>query len=151
MGPDSERIITTAASCDFGTEFAGTVEMLDAMKMGLRAMEADPSLAGADHWEVGWDEAKNRAEAEIEAGDLAVVRYLMDHENPRGTVLQTTKTAADTLERYGIAVRVSEEEAVAYGRRQRQISGGWMDDPKWKSFTGNFRRLLVAGAVRRAA
>lgn len=105
-----------------------------------------------DEWGLDWTEAEDNAEAEMAEQRFAAVRYRMDYgQHASGEIGQTTITAAKTLEKYGIALRVSDAEAEAYGHKARLASGGWMDDPAWRQFTGNYNRVRFAEALKRRA
>lgn len=124
--------------------------VIDGLRLYVRAVEHDyDRLKASDHWSLEWNGAEHRIEEDVAAGRISTVRYLMWHEEKTGEVVQTTDSFADALEKYGIAVRVSDAEADAAGKRNRQRAGGWMDDERWKSFTGNYRRVRTALSSKR--
>lgn len=85
-------------------------------------------------------------------GTLVAIRHTMWFEAFRpGVVTQTTEGVAESLCAKHVADRITEEEARAWVRRKRQIAGGWMDATEWRRFTASFKRVRVAGMVKRAA
>lgn len=105
----------------------------------------------ADYFDYNYD--KERSDYTGDPDDFCYVRFVkfVEPDMHVGYVMATSNAVADKWEHHAQAKRITEDEAQAYADRQKQIAGKWMDDPKWRSFTGNYRRVRTAKAVHRAA
>lgn len=152
MASDEGAIIAMAenAKQTYVSSYIGeAAHIINGLKLFMRFLEnLGEGEAVKDEWSLNFDEARNTQDDEIREGKLAVVRYIMDYEEALdGEIMQTTETAARLLVEYGIAVQITEEEAVEYGRKRRASFGGWMDDPAWVRFRDNYKRLCRAVAA----
>lgn len=95
-------------------------------------------------------EAAETFDEDMAAGRVAYVRYVCNENERRyGDVVKTTAKSAAKLAPF--VTRITEEQARRFARLKRSQNGRWMESDQWLKFASSFKRLLVAGAVRRAA
>lgn len=152
MDRDSERCLIglTHEACarvaDAAAMYEGAHHSICGFKVFVRAAEMKLfDFRNSENFEIEFEAASLAFEQEVQEEKYVVVRHLMYYSGThRGEVVQCTETMGQRLEMYGIARIITEEEAVEYGRRRRETSGGWMDSPKWRPFVASYKRIRTA-------
>lgn len=141
----------------YSSEFDMHVEEFDGLST-ITAAIMDMSMAEARHWSrsesqtFSYSYEKEALAYKGDPDDFCYVRFVKCVLGWRpGDVIATSTAIGAKWDRHAQAKLISHEEAQAYADRQKQIAGGWMDAPAWRSFVANFKRVLCAERLKRAA